>query len=267
MINDPDHRSFGGPADHGRALFLRGYDPVSGVRYPFDAATGMQGVADERYSKFSLTYYIIGALGANVDGVDGPGFNEPRRTGGFQLANGTPRYEAFFDAGRASSATLEGEYFDALEYGENDRGLPAPTVGPAIAAATSRDHQALVDRNGRAFRYYRWEPGDPNAGRGQAEIASVVDMNIPSVLLDPVLAAEAYTQASGGSAVTADPTGGDAKLRSARWAVVGAGADGVFGTEDIAELRRILNIPAADEPSELVVRRIAREDNLVEVGG
>ncbi len=248
-------------------LFLRGYDPSSGVRYPFDTSTGLQGVADERYSKFSLPYYVIGVLGANVDGVDGPGFNEPRRTGGFQLANGTPRYESFFDLGRASAVTLEGEYFDLLEYRENDRSvgfIPNPGVSGQVASVVTRDDQALVDGNGRAFRYYRWEPGDPNAGRGQAEIASVVDMNIPSVLLNPVLAAQAYQQATGGSPVTVDPTEGNAALRSARWAIVGAGANGVFGTEEIGELREILNIRDADE---LEVRRIAREDNLVEVGG
>jgi hypothetical protein len=223
--------------------------------------------ADERYSKFSLAYYVVGALGADVDGtaIDGPGFNEPRRNGVFNRRGGSD-YGSFFDAGRTSATSLEGDYLDFVEYRESDRGLSAPARNNdgAIRAATSRDHVAIVDRNGRAYRYYRWEPGDPNAGRGEAEIATVLDLNIPSVLLNPVLLAQAYAQEPSGE-VTVDPTEGRTELRSARWAIVGAGSDGAFGTEDIDDLREILG--GDDNTSELELRRAAREDNLVEVGG
>ena len=249
-------------------LFLRGYDPTNQTRYEFNTSTGVHPGADERYSKFSLAFYLVGALGADVDGVEGPGFNTPLRTplrdGSFRSGAGAVAFESFFNAGQSTAATLEGEYFDAAEYGESGRVAAAP-MGTAIAAAVSRDFQALVDRNGKAFRYYRWTQGDPLAGRGQPEIASVVDLNIPSVLLNVEDAVAAYNEAQGGGDVVTDITGGRADLREASWAIVGAGANGVFGTEEIAEIRSALGLVA--DFDELAARQLARDDNIVELGG
>lgn len=245
-------------------LFLRGYDPDTSARYDFDVADGVHPIADERYSKTSLAFYLIGALGADVDGEEGPGFKAPSADGVFRLGSASRSYEPFYAADQSSAASLEGEYFDPVEYEESGRGLTAPSSPAAITSAVTRDEQVLVDRNGKAYRYYRWESGDPNAGRGVPAIGSVIDQNIPSVLLDVEELVLAEQQFSSGQTVTADPTGGDPELRSARWAVVGAGADGLFGTEDETTLREVLDEPNLDL---IKLRNLAREDNIVEVGG
>lgn len=245
-------------------LFLRGY-ATQQVRHVFSTSgpwAGTQGLADQRYSKFSLPYYLVGVLGLDVDGVEGPGFRTPRASGPFGLGSEAQEFAAFYDAGGSSSLRLEGDYIDTLEYGESDRPASVPAD---LASATSRDAQALVDSNGRAFRYYRWTPGNPDAGRGVPEIADVTDQNIPSVLLDVGLAIEAYGQSQGNQPVTADPTDGDTRLRASEWAIVGAGADGLFGTEDPQVLIEAFGVSSTADVAEL--RQRAREDNVVEVGG
>lgn len=219
----------------------------------------------QRYSKLSLSYYLVGALGANIDGVDGPGMVEPERNGSFRgvFINGgeaasrtRKRFEPFYGAD-AGGASLGLEYFDPVEYEEH--GLAAPSGSAALTADQRDFSRAVVDRRGKAYRFYRWANGDDNG-----VVTRQLDLNIPEVLLDPVL----FDAAMNGD-VTADPTNGDASLRSATWAVVGAGADGVFGTEPIDEVARGVGsgkLPAEGSPEALLLRRQARADNAVEVG-
>lgn len=133
---------------------------------------------------------------------------------------------------------------DQLEYDEHGAG-----VAPATPAAARSI--AVVDAKGRAFRYYRWEP-DPDFEVADDRLGNRADLNIPEVLL-LVGRAESPT----------DPTGGDAELRRARSAIVGAGPNGLFGTEPEATLRDVLN----DANTDLVLLRAeAARDNLVRYG-
>ncbi|MEM1185356.1 MAG: hypothetical protein AAGI53_10195 [Planctomycetota bacterium] len=245
-------------------VYLRGYHPDLGTRYQFitlnsSPAIGTAPGADSRYSKTSLPFYLIGALGADVDGVDGPGYNKPRASGTFELVGTGGAFEPFFNAGQGDSATLLSEYFSATEDDESGR------AGGLNPTSVTRDDYAIVDRNGNAYRYYRWESGNPFAGRGEPEIASVIDQNIPSVLLDVDEAYQAELDFDAGNPISVDPTNGRTELRSARWAIVGAGADGLFGTEDQTTL--IEAFGAKSDANILELRQRAREDNIVEVGG
>ena len=82
---------------------------------------------DYRFSIYSLSYYIMGALGTNVDGVNGPGAHTPKRDGSFdRLTNET--YGPLFDAKSGKVASVD----------------------------SAQGRIELQDGNGVAFRYYRW---------------------------------------------------------------------------------------------------------------
>ncbi len=173
--------------------------------------------ADKRYSIYSLPYYLLGILGEDVDGIEGPGFVEPLRNGSFKIASGPAsnrtgrRFEPFFNAG---------SYDGAVQ-------LIAPEEGRI----------ELRDRSGSPFRYYRWIRGDASGA-----INTLSDLNIPWLVGDP---AE------------------NESLRSAEYAVVGAGPNGVFGDEDTAFLEAKLNMRG--QPADQIARAAA-VDNVVGVG-
>lgn len=199
---------------------------------------------DARYSKFSLSMYLTGYLGPEFDGVDGLGMRKPSADGtwsgiGEAFGGSNQTYEPFMDTGRRS-ARLEAAYVDVLEQREHGGSAPASTA----------DRTALVDGNGRAYRFYRWLADDGASNTNE--------LNIPAVLLDPITAESALNDPS------IDVTEGDVQLRSATWAVVSAGGDGLFGSEDIADLREKVNARSGAADAEL--RRAARKDNVVEVG-
>ena len=228
--------------------------------------------ANQRYSKYALGYYLAGAMPAALDGVDGPGMVRPLADGTFEgvkadsadpLETGgrttsRNRYDAFFDADRGS-ARLVREYFDIEEYREN-AGDPELTIADP-STQTDWRHAAIVDSNDKAFRYYRWEP--LSDGYGIATTATC-QLNIPYVLLDDE-ALERLVSAGGGGAASIDVTGGDASLRGASWAIVGAGPDGLFGTEPIETLRDRLPTPETGN-DEADYRALAKSDNVVGVG-
>jgi prepilin-type N-terminal cleavage/methylation domain-containing protein len=199
---------------------------------------------DPRYSKFSLPFYLAGALDGEVDGVTGPGMSEPLADGawagvGDALGGANRTYEPLVETGKRS-LRLEREYFDRAEADALGGGEPG----------SKTNRLALVDGKGKAYRYYRWlHDEDPSDTLG---------LNIPGVLLDPVLHRDAIDDP------TIDVTGGDMALRSAGWAIVGAGQNGVFGDELIAELKSRLDVPG--NMDEALVRREAASDNVVEVG-
>lgn len=172
---------------------------------------------DPRYSIYSLSYYLLGILNEDVDGIEGPGFVEPLRNGLFKIASGPAsnrtgrRFEPFFNAG---------SYKGAVQ-------LVAPEEGRI----------ELRDRSGTPFRYYRWIRGDVSGN-----ITTLADLNIPWLVGDP---AE------------------DESIRSAEYAVVGAGPNGVFGDEDLEVLERKLNM-RGEQPDKLA--RAAAADNVVGVG-
>ena len=95
-------------------------------------------------------------------------------------------------------------------------------------------------------------------------MTATCQLNIPYVLLDDD-ALERLITAGAGNAATIDVTGGNAELRGARWAIVGAGPDGLFGTEPFETLRANLDRPETGT-TEADYRALAKQDNIVEVG-
>jgi type II secretory pathway pseudopilin PulG len=172
--------------------------------------TGTGGESYQRFSVHSLAYYLLGALDEDVDGVQGPGFRSPQPDGSFRVAGGQ-RTEPLFDTSKNPEGVYRGD--------------------------TARGQVELRDRNGVAYRYYRWLPGDEDG-----EIKDAGDLNIPELL---------------GSAKD------DPQLRSAKFAIVAAGPNRVFGeeeTEDDLEVK--LGLPAGDQRAV----NLGRQDNIVEVG-
>lgn len=259
--------------------FLEGLDPTT-TSAPtdaeligrYDASNPAWRRANQRYSKYSLSYYIIGAMPSALDGVDGPGMVRPLADGTFQgvtadsgdlletagRSTSRERFEAFF-AGDRASARLVREYFDLDEYRENSGNAGLSINNPGTQ--TDWRHAAITDTNGKAFRYYRWEPLSSAYG---IEVTATYQLNIPSVLLDEGKIKELLDAGGPEAAARVDLTNGDASLRSARWAVVGAGPDGLFGTEPIGLLRERLRPKSSMQDWE--VRALAKSDNVVEVG-
>lgn len=220
-------------------LFLQGSE-VAGAS-SFDAA-----YRDARYSKFSIPFYVMGALGEQVDGIEGPGMVEPAPDGswvgvGDAMSASSKRFEPFMDGGR-SSASVKPEYVDPVEAGVLGGAVPSG------AALSSRF--ALTDSNGVAFRYYRWIHED--------NPQTTQDLNIPAILIDPLTLQSSF----GNNSV--DVTNGNSDLSGASWAIVGAGPDGLFGTEPVAVLRE--KVTGAGSLNEAQMRQKAMEDNLVRLG-
>jgi len=194
-------------------------------------------IADRRFSVFSLSYNLVGALGKLPsgdlpDGVDGPGFRTPSKDGSFARSGAT--YQPLYDPGSSTTSIVDTAP-DHPEYGRIE----------------------LRDRDGVAIRYYRWHQGDPDAG-ARTVINSPEDFNVPAILGDP-----------------AENT----SLRSAGYAIVAAGPDGVFGdvgraanmgTEPLEKVLTAANLsdtgtdPDAERLAE--IRRRASEDNAVALG-
>lgn len=110
------------------ALVYRTDDPT-GMDQQF--LQGDTGNPDLRFSVYSLPYYLIGVLDANIDGKDGPGFREPARDGTFRKAGGR-LFDPLFDAA-----------------GDSDR---------LVEVDRAEGRFELRDRNGISYRYYRWLP-------------------------------------------------------------------------------------------------------------
>ncbi|MEM9373149.1 MAG: prepilin-type N-terminal cleavage/methylation domain-containing protein [Planctomycetota bacterium] len=239
-----------------------GSDPVeitSGGEWDDDTAW-----SDLRYSKYALAFYLSGVGGKRLDGVTGPGFARPQSNGlfvgvGYPVGSTRDRYDPVIDADTGSLRQVTG-YFERLEFLEHDSaepGTPMPTDAEV----------AFVDPWGRAYRYYRWEPGRLEDGRLVVE--TTLDLNIPPVLVDAEIYAEIRNDPSNASddRTDTDLTSDDAELRSARFAIVSAGADGFFGTEPIEEIARGFRerVPTTIE-GKVSLRDRAMADNIVGLG-
>ena len=220
--------------------------------------------SDLRYSKFALPFYLSGVGGKRLDGVAGPGFARPQSNGlfvgvGYPVGSTRDRYEPVVDADKGSLKLRIG-YFDPTEFLEHDSAEPG-TIEPTDAEV------AYLDPWGRAYRYYRWEAGRLDNGRLVVE--STLDLNIPAVLVDPEIYAAVRNDPVNAvdDRIENDLTGGNAELRSARFAIVSAGPDGLFGTEPTDEIARVLRV---DRPTSLegkaTLRKQAMEDNIVGLG-
>lgn len=231
---------------------------------------------DRRYSRYALAYYLVGVLPRSVDGIAGQGMTRPLPTGGFSSVGypvGSTRdhYEPTVDTDRRGLRLQTGyaRPIDLTEHGfqpYTPNAILLPDDIYALYDATERDQVvALVDSFGTAYRYYRWEHGRYDARR-RLVIENSLDLNIPPILLDP----EVLVELENDDASTAQPdlTDGNLKLRQARFAIVGAGADRLFGTEPIEYIIQLLNLPdpAGDEAAIARVRKAAMLDNVVAFG-
>jgi prepilin-type N-terminal cleavage/methylation domain-containing protein len=118
------------------------------------------GAGDERYrfSVYSLSYYLMGALGSDVDGVEGPGAKTPSKTrdGSFdRLTNET--YEPLFDAPSGSLEIVDAE----------------------------EGRIELRDRKGIAYRYYRWATGTTSPNDDDRAV-----LNVPELVAAGAVASE-----------------------------------------------------------------------------
>lgn len=221
---------------------------------------------DRRYSKFALPYYLSGVGGADLDAVAGPGMSRPLSSGLFEgiyfraarVGTVRDRYDPVIEADRASLRLVIG-YLGREDYTEHGVAVPAASDIPD-------SHVAYADPWGRAFRYYRWESGR-RLSNGRMVIETTLDLNIPPVLLNPEVYAEVRNQDGSANARDIDLTSGNAELRAARFAVVSAGPDGLFGTETIEQIAAGLRQPVPTSDNERVrLRKLAWEDNLVGLG-
>lgn len=182
-----------------------------------DFLSGLTGDPDKRYSVHSLAYYLMGALGEEVDFVEGPGAKIPAQDGSFQpMTNET--YGPLFD----------------------------PRNGAVVQAGEDPDEGRieLQDGNGVAYRYYRWEnfrPGDADYDDND----DYRNYRVPALLGGPAAAVN------------------DISLRDAAYAIVAAGADGVFGDEPLDVIEEALGASFADQAE---ASAAARADNIVRFG-
>lgn len=150
-----------------------------------------------RYSELTLPYYLLGSLGAGVDGVDGLGFTGVGSDGQFSRK------------GRAFKSLVSTEK-------ETHRfGLPLNTAADPMEPnrlALLWDGYSRTRANQKPMRYYRWLPTffQKNDAPTPGDVGRVKSYNVPFAVGD----------------VTLSPA-----LRDAQFAVVGTGRDGLFGDE------------------------------------
>jgi type II secretory pathway pseudopilin PulG len=197
---------------------------------------------DMRFSIYSYAYYLLGACDEPrtnppatppnpIDGVPGPGMFAAKRDGTFERSG--KRFEPFFDTARNAKAVV----------------TDTVTGGPGRVE--------LRDSNNVAFRYYRWEHGQP-AGAQMGQVVTEADLNVPVIL----------------GTLADNPA-----LKGAKYAILAAGPNGVFGNEDQLpnghpqqltsdQLMAKVNLSGnwGDPNFVARVRAKAMEDNIVEVG-
>ena len=230
---------------------------------------------DRRYSRFALAYYLVGALPRSIDGVAGDGMARPLDNGwfegvGYPVGTTRDRYVPSVDVDR-NGLRLQAGYsrpIEAAEHGAvmymDDEELVSEDVTDLYPGDALNYLSALVDDYGTAYRYYRWEHGRFDGTRVVSE--TTLDLNIPPILLDP----EVLVELANDDALAAefDLTNGDLELRGARFAIVGAGADRLFGTEPLQYILDRVNEPdpGSDEAAIARIRKSAMQDNVVAFG-
>ena len=126
---------------------------LSGDSDDVEFLQGDGSTPEQRFSVYSLPYYLIGVLDSDVDGKDGLGFREPTREGTFRSAGGRlfdPKFDVAEDSDRLVEVDREEGRFE------------------------------LRDRNGVSYRYYRWLPDASSTGQNVTDLR-----NVPTLLGDP----------------------------------------------------------------------------------
>lgn len=228
---------------------------------------------DRRYSRYALAYYLAGSLPRSVDGVAGSGMSRPMPNGwfegiGYPVGLTRDRYQPTIDTDR-SGISLRTGYARAIEAAEHGAvpyadNLTVESVYNLYDPEEQDRLTALVDGFGTAYRYYRWEHGRYDGTRLVVE--TTLDLNIPPILLDPTVLVQ--LENNDANAAEYDLTNDNVDLRNARFAIVGAGADGLFGTEPIEYIADQLNRedPGTDPTAVAQMRKMAMDDNVVALG-
>jgi type II secretory pathway pseudopilin PulG len=202
---------------------------------------------DPRYSEGSLAIYLTGGCpdellqGSSrkvpIDLVGGPGFLQPNLDGTFasrKVRNALLSTAA--DTRRRQSKSFQ-PFFSA---GTRSASLTVNAQDPAQVR--------ILDRNGKAYRYYFWLPDDAQQ-TGIPEADRLYEfLNTPWLLGDPNERTD---------------------LRDAEFAIVAAGPDGAFGDEPIEDLGRQIGVSVtafSTSPEQLKARQQAAADNIVAVG-
>ena len=168
------------------------------------------------YSIYSLTYYLVGATDADVDGVDGPGYTAPLANGTFSKQGRT--FPALFDptANASRMARLQA-----------DPAVGTPIDASQFALPGTQAYQTFIvilDRWKFPVRYYRWEPTFYLQGRDTLpqgkNWGDIMNYNVPAFLGDPTT---------------------NADLRNARYAIVSGGPDGAIDDSATATPNSPLN--------------------------
>lgn len=260
----------------------------------YDVLFGRTFSAEEHhFSVYSLSYYLVGALpGAfsddrALDGVEGPGFFPPDRTGGWEIS-------ANIDPGDPSDPlreTLELSRYDSFVSFDGE-GLKIQRTDGAPDDDLREYRLELAGGDGVPIRYYRWLPGEYSGGQYSELIDNRLEfdlrqLNVPDVFGDPVNDEmnDWWADPSHDEDLEAlSPAKDVNELRGARYAVVSAGPDGVFGDEitvngdagsmSEADGFRVLSVASGIDESRLRsdagqllrVLREARADNVYVVG-
>jgi hypothetical protein len=197
------------------------------------------GQTDVRFSVYSLSYYLIGTLG-KAEAVNPT--NDPPIDGVDGAGFCAVRRDGTFEkAGRKFQPFYDPRRVAIFEQ--------SPPGEGRIQLRDSRDI---------AFRYYRWATNALRTNPPPPATLTLADLNIPVLVGDPA----------------ANP-----KLLKAAYAIVAAGANGVFGDEDLlpmthpqyrdfAGLETAVGLSGNPGDAAYVekVRRAAAADNVVEVG-
>ena len=230
---------------------------------------------DRRYSRYALAYYLTGAMPRSVDGVAGQGMARPMASGwftgvGYPVGSTRDQYKPSVNTDRSGLRVQVGyaRPIEAAEHGAVPYNpmveLNADDVYGLYPADDLNYLIALVDDFGTAYRYYRWEHGRFDGTRLVTK--TTLDLNIPPIFLD----AEALVELENddANAELFDLTDGSIDIRGARFAIVGAGADRLFGTEPIGYILERLNEPDPDgDPGDIArLRNLAMKDNVVAFG-
>lgn len=218
---------------------------------------------DNRYSEQSLAIYLLGAMNAldidndlPLDGVIGTGLYKAQADGRFEVPDSVIAF--------AKNPTA----------GALNRGL-GKVLGPYLEASTGKvvyknsadEHSVqLVDAKNVPIRFYRWLQGVPDpANPGKLVVRFTADMNIPPLVGIDSSAGD-YLMMWKWYPVPPDrDISKNPALKSAAWAVVGAGRNGAFGDESAATLTLLLG-RTVDASNIQQARIEAASDNIVEVG-
>jgi prepilin-type N-terminal cleavage/methylation domain-containing protein len=249
---------------------LNVYTPITSaaheaaLRAPSAGYSAANPLADNRFSTVSLAAYLVGGVptarggGASVpadlpiDGVRGPGMYKPRRDGSFEVPP-----DALTNAVGATKRT-GGRIEPLVDLSKSGVQL----VTPAGLPANLQGAVELRDARGGVIRYYAWIQGDPSNNGAVTDFAS---MNIPPVVgrwTPDAQNPDSRAELARFKLPEDRNVASNARLRTASWAVVAPGPDGLFGDEPDAAIAAYYGNAA----NQFDNRVKAEADNIVEVG-